>query len=61
MFVRKLKLYLYTLFEKVRNFQSGSLLNQVSKIEKKNYFEYQLQSSFRNNLNFGQRTFMIFI
>ena len=53
MFVRKLKLYLYSLFEKMSNFHSRSLLNQVSKIEKENYFEYHLQSTFRNNLNFG--------
>ncbi len=51
----------FELFEKMTKFHSGSLLNQVSKIEKENYFETHLQSTFRNNLNFGQRTFMIFL
>jgi hypothetical protein len=39
------------------NLQSGSLLNQVSKIKKKTYFEYLVQPSFKISLNFGRRAF----
>jgi hypothetical protein len=46
-----------SIFDQISNFESGSLSNQVSKIEKETYFEYLLQTSFKISLNFGRMAF----